>query len=402
MEYGKAMGDSERHLGGAQASGPFTVYVHYPFCRTRCSYCSFPTTDPQAAPQEEYADAVLRELDARAPAYHEGTLRSIYIGGGTPSLWQGAQVARVTSAVLSRFQCAPEVEVTVEANPTSLELLWLECLLRGGVNRLSMGLQSLDDSVLALLGRGHTAAGAREAVTTARAAGFANLGCDVIFGVPGQSLEHHLSELEALADLGTEHISSYGLTLAPQSPLGRAGHAPAGDDLMALMMESGRQALAAAGYAQYEVSNYCRPTFQSRHNSQLWAGFAYLGLGAFAHSMLPEGPQTVRQSNPGPDPYLELWSEPGVPVAPYGASVERVDQQASQMEVLMLGLRAVAGVSRAHYRERFCADLTEHHGHRIDELVRQGLLRLEADRLRPTPRGIWFADELALRILGRG
>jgi len=132
-----------------KASGPFTLYVHYPFCRTRCAYCSFPTTDPEAAPQQEYADAVLRELDARAAGYYEGTLRSIYIGGGTPSLWQGAQMARVVVAVLGRFRRAHEVEVTVEANPTSLRRSWLECLLRGGVNRLSLGVQSLDDAVLA-------------------------------------------------------------------------------------------------------------------------------------------------------------------------------------------------------------------------------------------------------------
>lgn len=382
-------------------TGSSTVYVHYPFCGTRCGYCSFPTTDPDVAPQEAYADAVLRELEARAAEHGQGAITSVYLGGGTPSLWREDQLARVVEAILDRFDCAPDMEVTVEANPSSLGYSWLERLWRSGVNRLSLGVQSLDDEVLAMLDRSHTAAGARQAVAMARAAGVENLGCDVIFGVPGQSLERHLGELEMLAELSPDHISTYGLTLAPNTSLRQSGHAAADDDRMARMMESGRGILAAAGYCHYEVSNYCRPSRHSRHNSSLWAGAPYLGLGAFAHSARHEGPSTLRQANPGPEQYLELWSGTATPPASYGATVERVDEHGSRLEVLMLGLRAADGVSRRRYRARFGADLTAHYGEQINRLAQEGLVRLEGDRLRPTGRGIWFADELALRILDR-
>ena len=380
---------------------PFSVYVHYPFCRSRCAYCSFPTTAPHAWPQERYARAVSRELEQRAGGYEAGTLVSLYLGGGTPSLWQGEQVARVVSAVLGRFSQAGETEVTVEANPASLSRSWLERLRGAGVNRLSLGVQSLDDEVLAMLGRRHTAAGARGAMSMARDAGIQNLGCDVIFGVPGQSVEHHLAELDALTTLGPDHISTYGLTLAPEAPLRRTGRVPASDDVMAQMMRTGRQALRDAGYSHYEVSNYCRPSRHSRHNSALWAGLPYLGLGAHAHSARFQGPVSLRRANPGPDRYMALWSGPDAPAPPHGAAEEQVDEQGSRLEVLMLGLRARAGVLRARYRDRFGADLTEHYGQQIHLLERDGFVRLDDDSLRPTRRGIWFADELALRITRR-
>ena len=387
------------------ARNTFTVYVHYPFCGTRCGYCSFPTTAPEVAPQAAYADAVLRELDARAGAYDAGALRSIYVGGGTPSLWRGEHLARVVGEIQGRFcHACEDVEVTVEANPGSLSRDGLDRALGAGVNRLSLGVQSLDDAVLALLGRAHSAAQARDAVSLARAAGVDNLGCDVIFGVPGQGLDHHLDELRCMTDLGPDHISTYGLTLSPKAPLSRSGHAPASGDEMALMMDHGRDALRAAGFEHYEVSNYCRPSRRSRHNSALWAGSPYLGLGAFAHSMLPDGPCTLRQRNPAPQRYMELLSGPEVhgrtsrPCHPPVVEVERVDEQGSRLEVLMLGLRTTAGVDRGHYRRRFGADPLEYHGEQIWALEREGLVRVEPDRLCPTDKGIWFADDLALRI----
>lgn len=373
----------------------FAVYIHYPFCGSRCGYCSFPTTAPEAAPQEAYADALLRELEARE--LPGGAIRSVYVGGGTPSLWRGDELARVVEAVLGR--CGAAEEVTVEANPASLRPSWLERLVRAGVNRLSLGVQSTDDEVLALLGRRHTVARAREAVAMAQDAGIRNLGCDVIMALPRQTVEHHLRDISALVELGPQHISTYGLTLAPEAPLRRAGHAPASDDAMARMMEAGRRALEQHGFAHYEVSNYCQPGRHSRHNAALWAGQPYVGLGAWAHSATYLGPETERRANPGPTQYLDVWSGTAAPNH-HGAKVERVDAAGSRLEALMLGLRTVEGVDRQRYEERFGVDLDERHGQKIQVLARAGLVNLDLGRLRPTRKGIWFADELALQIAG--
>ncbi len=371
---------------------PFSVYIHYPFCRSRCGYCSFPTSDPHDAPQGAYADAVLRELEARG--LPDGELRTVYVGGGTPSLWRGEHLARVVEAVLAGRRAE---EVTVEANPASLRASWLRRLMAAGVDRLSLGVQSTDDEVLALLGRRHTAARALAAVHLARSVGVGNFGCDVIFGLPGQTVEHHLRDLEALAELGPQHISTYGLSLAREAPLRRAGYAPASDDAMAAMMEAGRRTLEAAGYEHYEVSNYCRPDRHSRHNTALWSGHPYVGLGAWAHSADHAGPLTVRRANPGPGRYLALWSGGETP-PDHGATVDRVDAAGSRLEALMLGLRTVAGVHRRRFQRRFGVDLSEVYGPQIAALTSAGMVTLQRDRLRPTRGGIWFADELALRI----
>ena len=381
-------------------AGSFSVYVHYPFCRGRCGYCSFPTTAPHSAPQGEYRAAVLRELDHRAAQYQGGQLRSIYVGGGTPSLWRWQELAQVVGEILGRFDAPAGVEITAEANPSSLHPEWIEGLLEAGINRLSLGLQSLDDQVLALLGRRHRAREARHAVQMVRRAGCTNVSCDLIFGVPGQSLEQHSQQLEQLVQLAPEHLSAYGLTLSPDAPLHRSGKRPVADEQLAEMMEAGRKQLATAGYRQYEVSSHCRPRRRSRHNSLLWAGRPYLGLGALAHSMTYDGPLTLRLRSSPPERYLKQWSRGAeAPPGPgYGGMLERVPEDASRLELVMLGLRTTCGVDRAHYRSRFGADILQHSAQAVARLTAAGLLAVDDHSLRPTRGGIWHADELALRI----
>ena len=380
----------------------FTVYIHLPFCRRRCGYCSFPTTAPRRIPHQRYADAVLSELAARAAQYRRWPLRAVHLGGGTPSLWRADQLARVLDAVRRTFGRPADLELTVECNPTNLSSRHLRQLREAGVNRLSLGVQSLDDAALRLLGRAHSARQARQALERARRVGFDNLGCDLLVGLPDQSLEQHLAQLEQAVSIGLEHLSIYGLTLEPQSPMARAGLRPADDDTVGQLLRQGRQVLAAAGYEQYEVSNHARPGRASRHNSLLWRGQPYLGLGAHAHSMLPHGAVTVRRANPPLQRYLQLWrSAPAASMPPpHGAVEEQVNPARSRMELLMLGLRTTAGVDRAAYRARFGADVDQRPAAR--ELLRQlqtaGMVRLEPGHLRPTAEGIWYADELALRL----
>jgi oxygen-independent coproporphyrinogen-3 oxidase len=372
----------------------FGVYIHVPFCLRRCGYCDFASSaiDPGRIPHRRYVDALLTELGARAADHEELELSTIYLGGGTPTLLAVAELGRILGAIRTRFRPAStELEVTIEANPGTVDGARLAGLRAVGVNRLSLGVQSLDDRCLQLLGRIHDAAAARAAVREARAAGFARLSCDLIFGLPGQTLAHHLDQLRRLLELGPDHVSAYALSLSPESPLSRAGLEPAGDDLQAEMMEAGRELLESAGLPQYEVSSFAPPLERSRHNALCWSGHPYLGLGASAHSMLIRGAETLRIANPPIDRYL---------AAPTGAaSLERVAEKASRNELLFLGLRTTDGVDRAFYAARFGADPLAHVGRAIRELAALGLLTVGETRIAPTRRGIWFADELALRLL---
>lgn len=376
----------------------FGVYIHFPFCRSKCGYCDFSSAATETIPHVAYANAILREVQARGLQYSTGTLRSIYLGGGTPSLWNPEQISRVLAAVRHRFGCLDDLEVTLEANPSSVDEQALASWREAGVDRLSIGVQSLDDGFLRMLGRIHTSSQAHQAVTMAREAGFRNVSCDLIFGLPGQSLEHHLGQLRSLVDLEPNHISAYSLTLAPDAPLRRQGLLPGSDDLVAEMMEQGRALLDAAGLPQYEVSSYSAPRYQSNHNALIWAGWPYLGLGAYAHSMVFSGPRTYRTINSDLSAYLQ-GELTGSPPVVSGAQVEVVDEPRSRWEMILLGLRTTVGLDRLAYRLRFGEDVTEHYGAAIFTLMEQGLVRLDQDRLAPTSRGIWFADDIALRMV---
>jgi len=378
--------------GSAEAkSFPFGVYVHFPFCLDKCGYCDFASLAcrPERIPHRRYAQAVLRELGLRGAAYASGELRSVYFGGGTPSLWRSAELRRVLDAVRAHFRPAADIEVTVEVNPATLGAEGFEQLLDAGVGRVSLGVQSLDDEMLRLLGRIHDVAAARRAVRDARAAGVQNLSLDLMAGLPGQSLAHHLRQLDELLELAPEHVSVYGLSLSRQAPLGRAGFAPAPAELQADMLEAGAEALERRGLAQYEVSNFAPSERRSRHNGLVWAGWPYLGLGASAHSMWPEGSSTLRQANPALAGYLRQ-------AAP---TVERVEEPTSRHEVLFLGLRTVDGVQRASYRRRFGADLLDHFGPGLRVLEEGGWITVRPERVAPTRRGLWLADELVLRLM---
>jgi oxygen-independent coproporphyrinogen-3 oxidase len=379
----------------------FGVYLHFPFCQTKCGYCDFPSyaVAEDAIPQKAYTEAILRELQGRQETYQRGILDSIFLGGGTPSLWDPSALRLVIEELLRTFRCSPRVEITLEANPNTLSLKRLEGLSGCGINRLSLGIQSLDDQQLRLLGRSHDAAMARKALERAREVGFRNLSCDIMLGLPKQTPAHHLEQLEGMIALAPSHLSVYALTLAPHTPLARRGLLPTSDEEAALMMEQGRDVLEKAGYTQYEVSNFALPEAQSRHNCSGWQGHPYLGLGAFAHSMAIDGPRNVRIANPHLEIYLEARSAKQGPPRVRGASFEVLDPHRSQFEMLFLGLRTIWGIEREAYRERFGIDLMAQVRERALELCQRGLLEETPTHLKPSRRGIFWADELALRLM---
>ncbi|MFH1132518.1 MAG: coproporphyrinogen-III oxidase family protein, partial [Pseudomonadota bacterium] len=225
----------------------FGVYVHYPRCRKKCGYCDFASLAMRDFDDARYMSVVERELEIRAVEYQgAGDLHSIYVGGGTPSLCQPMELKRIIKKLSESFSVAEHFEVTVEVNPGTVDTRFFELLLEAGVNRVSLGLQSMDDQLLRLLGREHDAASGRKAFRDARAAGFGNIGCDLIFAVPGQSLESHLKQLKLVLELEPNHVSTYSLTLSVETSMYRAGFRPADEDLVVEMMEAGREVLEQA------------------------------------------------------------------------------------------------------------------------------------------------------------
>jgi oxygen-independent coproporphyrinogen III oxidase len=389
--------------GPFDASRPLGVYVHYPFCSVRCPYCDFAVDTRSDIPHVRYADAVTAEIEARAPWFGAGPqpppLRSIYFGGGTPGLWLPAEIGRVIQTVRRCFAAdQAHLEITVEANPGEIDEPRFAALAAVGVNRISLGIQAFDDGLLARLGRNHDGAAASRAFDAARRAGFANLTCDLMFGVPGQSMAQWQAAVETLIALGPEHVSAYALTVEPGTPfasLSRRGRLDRpDDDATATMFRWARGALAEAGYPPYEVSSYARPGFRAVHNQLYWTQAAYLGVGASAASFRPLADGTGwRFSNPRS---TETWLRgSGRP-----AKVERRSLPDLENEAVWLGLRTADGVDRAAHRLRFGMDPLEPDERRqqAERCVASGWLDVTPGVLRLLDDGFLFADEVAARL----
>jgi oxygen-independent coproporphyrinogen-3 oxidase len=381
---------------------PLGLYVHFPFCGVRCPYCDFAVDTRAEIPHEVYADAVIAELGARR-GWFEGAspLVSVYFGGGTPGLWRPAALARVLAAARATFGDDP-LEVTVEANPGEVDAEHLGALRAAGVNRLSLGLQALDDGLLRALGRNHDGAAGPAAVRAARAAGFDNLSVDLMFGVPGQSLDDWRRAVDGVIALGPEHVSAYALTIERGTAFGALDRARRlqrpDDEAVAEMFEHARAALAAAGLAPYEVSSYARPGRRSRHNGLYWSGAPYLGVGASAASFRPLRDGTGRRfSSPrATDTYLRAARAAGG--APPVVHAERRSADDLENEALWLGLRTTDGVDRAAHRARHGRDPLAGREPAARRCVDAGWLAADEACLRLTPRGFLFADEVASRL----
>jgi oxygen-independent coproporphyrinogen-3 oxidase len=377
---------------------PLGVYVHFPFCSVRCPYCDFAVDTRAEIPHDAYADAVIAELGARALWFDgAGPLTSIYFGGGTPGLWRADALGRVLDAARAAFGGPPAaaLEITVEVNPGEADQAHLAALRACGVNRLSIGIQALDDGLLAGLGRNHRAAAGPACVRAARAAGFDNVSVDLMFGIPGQSGDDWRRALDAVVGLAPEHVSAYALTVERGTAFGaleRKGRlARPDDDAVAAMLEEARVVLAAGGLLPYEVSSYARAGRRSRHNQLYWSLSPYLGLGASAASFRPLDDGTGwRFSNPrATDVYLR-----GDPPR----HVERRSAADLENEAVWLGLRRADGIDRAAHRARHGADPLARREAAAASAVAAGWLRSDDGRVWLTDAGLLCADEVAARL----
>jgi oxygen-independent coproporphyrinogen-3 oxidase len=391
--------------GRLRSAQPLGVYVHFPFCSVRCPYCDFAVDTRAEIPHDDYADAVVREIGARASWFDgAGPLVSIYFGGGTPGLWRPDALGRVLDAARVTFGASSlaDLEITVEVNPGETGVEQLRALRAGGVNRLSIGIQALDDGLLVALGRNHAAAAGPAAVAAARAAGIENLSVDLMFGVPGQTLDGWRHDVDAIVALAPEHVSAYALTVERGTVFGardRRGDLPRPDDeAVAAMFEHARGAFAAAGLQPYEVSSYARPGRRARHNQLYWALGPYLGVGASAASFRPLDDGTGwRFSNPrATEVYLR--GARAAQGSPTPRHVERRSARDLENEAVWLGLRTADGVDRTAHAARHGRDPVAGREAAVADAVKAGWLGADERRLWLTPAGVLMADEVASRL----
>ncbi|HEY7676017.1 MAG TPA: radical SAM family heme chaperone HemW [Candidatus Methylomirabilis sp.] len=377
---------------------PFGLYLHIPFCVARCGYCDFNTYLHDPALARTYVDALCAEIAAwaRRPEVRGRPAATVFFGGGTPSLLAPGEVARILAAVRAAFPPAPGAEVTLEANPGTVDHAGLAGLRAAGVNRLSLGVQAFQDRLLRVAGRDHTAEDARRAVAEARAAGFANLSLDLIFALPGQTLDDWEATLAEAAALAPEHLSAYGLTYEEGTPFHRDRRAgrltPVDEATEAAMFDLAVAHLAAAGYEQYEISNFARPGFRSAHNQTYWRCGDYLGLGAGAHSCL-EGRRTFNRRLP--QDYIAAVRREGTAQA----GGEHLTPRQQLGEAMVLGLRLREGVDLEALAARFAPWGLAPDAATLERLDGAGLVERDGSRLRLTDRGIRLANEVFVALV---
>ena len=382
-----------------KATGDIGIYVHFPFCRDRCHYCDFHTQVLDDLPHEEYRTAVTLELQQRGqPALAGRTLRSVYFGGGTPSLWDPAAVGALLDQVRSvASRRAEPLEVTLEANAETLTTNLVARFADSGVNRLSLGVQSFNDDTLARLGRRHSARDARNALYAAMESAISAITFDLIFAVPDQSLVAWRTELRAAAEFDrVDHISVYELTFHGDTPLGRkladGRIAPLSDDAVTAMWEETETWMAARQRAHYEVSNYAREGTESVHNTLYWQGGEYLGLGVSAHSMSVTPAQVIRRENCGElSAYLENPT-----AAP--ARNDLVTPRTHLAERLFLGLRTREGIDLEVLASQLELSIPETVTSTLDRATELGLLVHDGNRYHPTSLGLLQADTIAVDL----
>jgi oxygen-independent coproporphyrinogen-3 oxidase len=374
---------------------PLALYAHFPWCVQKCPYCDFNSyTLKETLPEQRYVDALLADLDAQAPVVAGRPLVSIFLGGGTPSLFSPAAIARVIEGARGALGFEPDIEITLEANPGTIERGRFAEYRAAGVTRVSLGAQSFDAAQLRMLGRIHSADETRRAAEELHAAGLENFNLDLMYALPGQTAEGALSDVHAALALGPAHLSQYHLTIEPGTLFAAAPPVQPGDEVVEGMLESSLQALAAAGFEQYEVSGYARAGRRCVHNLNYWTFGDYLGIGAGAHGKLTLGDEIVRTQHVR-EPRRYLAADPQ-------SLVRRiVPGRDLPFEFAMNGFRLVGGFADELF--------TGHTGLPIEVLenamrpsIARGLVERTPGTWRTTPRGLRFLNEILVGLLPEG
>jgi oxygen-independent coproporphyrinogen-3 oxidase len=392
------------------------LYVHVPFCLSKCPYCDFNTYQGIESQFGDYLSAVTAELSAWARVLDRPNVNTVFLGGGTPSYLPDGDVARILDAIAGGYAVRADAEITAECNPNDLTPERCADLRAAGVNRVSIGVQSMDNGLLAMLGRRHDADEAAEALQRCRSAGFDNVNLDLMYGLPRQSLKQWRDTVARTVGLGPEHLSLYALTLEEGTPLRRwveQGRLPEPDpDAAADMYDLARSALADAGYRHYEISNWSRPGQESEHNLAYWRNLRWLGVGPGAHSALGDCRfWTVRRPREYARRAAEwaanaLASSPWEPVTSERIrsvatvdDLEIIDPDTAAAETMFLGLRLLEGMDLATVSTDVCCDLATRYRREIQDLVGLGLLEWDNEMLRLTKPTYLIANQVFTRFV---
>ncbi len=413
---------ADSHVQTISAVGDegISLYVHIPFCLSKCPYCDFNTYQGIESQFGDFLGAVAGEIEAWARALDGPAVNTIFLGGGTPSYLPEGDVGRILDTIARTHPVRSDAEITAECNPNDLTAAKCAELHAAGINRISMGVQSMDNDLLALLGRRHDAAEAVAALETCRRAGFDDVNLDLMYGLPQQTLTQWRDTVDRILALSPEHISMYSLTLEEGTPLRRwveQGRLPEPDpDLAADMYDLARARLGEAGYHHYEISNWCRPGGESEHNLAYWRNLQWLGVGPGAHSSLRVGETgagcrfwTVRS----PREYARLAEEwaglarrwesvtaARIEGTPTVDGLEVIDDATAAAETMFLGLRLLDGMDVGAASARIGIDLMARYANELDELTGEGLLVWEPDgRLRLTEEAYLVGNQVFTRFL---
>ncbi len=380
-----------------------SLYLHIPFCTHRCAYCDFNTYTSLLDMREAYADGLVAEMNQVAGGVRR-PVHTLFFGGGTPSLMSPAALGRILDGVRANFILADDAEVTMEANPGTVDLAYLTAVRQTGINRLSFGVQSVVQSELTLLEREHDFATVVEAVAMARQAGLPNFNLDLIYGVPGQTLASWEQSVRAVLDLEPSHLSLYCLTIEPGTPMQRwllnGRIQPPDPDLAADQYELACTILAEHGYDHYEISNWAKPGLACVHNLTYWRDGEYLGLGAGAHGHAAGVRyQVVKQ----PRVYLRRLQEgvaPGYPLSTAAAASHPVSRAEAISDTMMTQLRLLnEGLDLDAFQARFGQSVAEIYNGTLDQLVEWGLVAVQDGRLRLTQKGWFLSNQVFYRFM---
>ena len=358
------------------------IYIHIPFCQRKCNYCAFNSKVSDATEKNSYVEALIKEINLRGD---KSTVETIYFGGGTPTTLTLNQLEKILCAAYKNFRVDEQAEITIEANPGTVDEDYLRGLKVLGFNRLSLGVQSFDDELLKILGRIHTSRAAIETVKLAENF-FANVSVDLMYGLPNQTLQSLRYDINHIKNLDVQHVSIYGLEVEEGTKffeLARAGKLNLPEEnICADMYDFITETLPTLGYNRYEISNFAKKNFESRHNRGYWTGKKYFGFGAGAHSF--DG--KLRTSNVRD---VATYIKNNVPIVE-----EVVTNQAAMEEFCFLGLRMTAGISAKTFKYKFGASIFDVFGAVIDKNIRRGLLKVDGDKIFLTARGMSLGNEV--------
>lgn len=370
------------------------IYIHIPFCKQRCNYCAFYSSTLYNI-KEEYTNAVCQELRMRKEYTGNDTIATIYFGGGTPSTLSAEQLHKICDTIYSTYNIAETPEVTIECNPDDLTPQFLEQLRRLPFNRISMGVQSFNDTQLKRLGRRHTAEGARQAVANARAAGYSNISIDLMFALPGSTAEDWQHDLESAIKLKPEHLSAYNLMYEEGTPLYRAlqrgDFEELSEDENVTQFRMLITAMKNAGYRHYEISNFALPGRESRHNSSYWNDTPYIGCGAAAHSY--NG--TSREWNIAD---IKAYIE-GINSGKRNFEIEHLTEEEHYNDTILTRLRTAEGLPLKWMKEKFSKKLNTYMLRAAEKEVALGNLKEEGENLSLTEKGIFISDAVIRELI---